>query len=301
MHFHVGKDISIVPKTRRGHGMSVEVSTPVLYNTNWRWVIPDVITTLKGCASFAFNDTSALHVHIGIGRPYILRDIRQICKAIVIFEEQMDLIHPKGRRPLPSDESSYFKSCRHNSFLHGKDTTRVLAILDARERISELVYAINPGREGDIDRNYKYNLTSLWSYGTIEFRQAKGTASAGWIVGWIDTVVQFVTMAIQTSDRHFDTMARRGITYGACKSFGIQKPKLKKPVWDPISRDDREFLELYDPDYVPVAGPSSGPAVSGDGHVEGFIVQGIFDVSHEPVVVDEDDLERDCWNCCRQG
>lgn len=242
--FRVHRDSSVENKTDEGYGKPIEVTTPVLYNLNWKWVIPGFITTLKGCARIAFNDTSALHVHIGIGRPYSLRDLRQFCKAVILFEEQIDLIHPNGRVPAPGTES-HFKSCRYNVHFREMTAWQALGVLDGVETIGDLAFAINPGKRGEHDRNYKYSLASLWNYGTIEFRQAKGTTEPAWILGWIDTVIKFVTVAVQTSDRQFSLLARRGITAAACREFGILNPQVPEPENPgPLLLDDQYRLDL---------------------------------------------------------
>lgn len=75
-------------------------------------------------------------------------------------------------------------------------------------------------------RLYKYNLTSIQRFQTVEFRQAIATDDGDSIVSWVDTAIRFIRSAISTPDAEFDAWADAGISDpGVYRRFGVPVPE----------------------------------------------------------------------------
>lgn len=209
----------------------VEIATPILRNWSWKWVIPDMCQAITSLAApnlgiqVAFNSSTGLHVHIGIGRPYTLAELKRIAKAIVLFEAQMDRYHPICRVP-EEDLGSCFRSCRNSLALRGLTNSEMLDVIDRCGKTEDLLCTINGlGKERSYQRFYRYNFLPVQTYGTIEFRQAMGTKDPQWIVNWITIVIRFVTRAVKTSDDIYAVLAKSNdIPPEIYRSFGAPSP-----------------------------------------------------------------------------
>lgn len=251
--FQVGEDISIDPSAgsddlSRSGMLGIEIATPILRNTSWKWVIPEMTRVLKTSFKLGFNYSTGLHVHIGIGRSYKLQDLRRISKAIVLFEKQMDAYHHVSRRESRGPGSVptfWILSCRDYSLpLKGLSDIDMMKKIDIAANhedegigISQLLRTINstPGQElsklydGHFShpfRGYRYNLTSIVDIGTVEFRQAIATDDGELIVDWISRVIKFVTSSIATPDEIFHNWAQYGISDpNVYRQFGAPPPE----------------------------------------------------------------------------
>lgn len=227
--FNIQCDTTI--DTRDPSGRGVEVATPILRSDQWRTVIPEMCQVLKKNFRLRFNSSTGLHVHVGIGRNYTLLDLRRISKAIIIFEAQMDTYHPRCRSleaVMGFSNQKFIRSNRHNRVFNGLSDSECMEVLDEPLEIDELLRQINCNpvvRYMSHKRFYKYNLTSVMNYGTIEFRQAIATDDGDQIVDWVGRVILFVTSAISTPDEVFDTWARDGVNDSdVYRRFGIPIP-----------------------------------------------------------------------------
>lgn len=237
--FQVQADTSIktIQTIALGSGLvqrSAEIATPILRNRQWEWVIPEMTQILSSKFELTFNNSTGLHVHIGIGRPYKLRDLKRIAKAIVLFEKQMDAYHPACRchtkaMEADPDYNGYILSNRESLSLANLDNLHMMWKIEAATDIPNLLCIIcsKTYNASLYCRNYRYNLTSVLSYETVEFRQAIATDNGSKIVDWINRVVQFVTSAISTSDLKLHTWASAGITDpDIYRQFGVPVPEL---------------------------------------------------------------------------
>jgi hypothetical protein len=213
LHFQIKDDISIKPfhpTNKSLHGRGVEVCTPILTQDNWEQTLRSMCTAIttacQQCgAAIHFNDTCGLHVHIGLGREYTVRELKQLAKAIVLFERQMDQHHPRHRRPPPlgKNRSSMIASNLYNHGLRGLHPAQMIWRIDDQidvYRVLRIINGANDGNYTSISRFYKYNLTCVLTYKTVEFRQAAGTIDAEWIVAWVKNICSFVTAAAATED-----------------------------------------------------------------------------------------------------
>lgn len=218
----------------------IEIATPILRNKAWGWVVPRVCDSMRCAAQFAgtklsFNATTGLHVHIAIAdRSFTLAELRRISKALFIFERHMSHFHPKSRRC--TELGPFMMRLCHNSRpLVGLSDEEALSLIDKGTNLEEIIYNVNgiiaalvmDGEkpcENIPSRYFKYNFTSLNTYGTIEFREAIGTDDEFYILDWIRTVIKFVTAAIKTSDHLFVEWARNGIPPIVYSVFGVPKP-----------------------------------------------------------------------------
>lgn len=231
--FQVQEDTSISVRYPVERG--VEVATPILRNGQWETTIPDMCQALKANFRLGFNSSTGLHVNIAIGRDYTLQELKRISKAVILFEAQMDTYHP-GCRSLGASGNSkslyWIQSSRHNRTFESLNNLACLEVIEKAANLKILLSAINrTGDRGHSDRCYKYNLTSVMHYNTVEFRQAMGTDDEGQIKDWIDRVIQFVTSAISTPDDVFDTWAREGINDPSVyPRFGVPVPNTLEEV-----------------------------------------------------------------------
>lgn len=208
---------------------AVEIGTPILRNDQWRWVVSKLFKALESDFKLNFNGSTALHVHIGIGREYGLRDLKRISKAIILFEKQMDTYHPRSRNPVSPTEwpyaYSYIIPCRDSIPIKGLSKTAMIKKIDEAQYIPELIRIINYDYlvyAGELQRRYRYNFREVLRTNTIEFRQAIGTVDAGKTLDWVWRIIKFVTSAVATSDCEFYSWADQGIhDFGIYHRFGV--------------------------------------------------------------------------------
>lgn len=222
--FHIQDDSTIVPDEVSQKG--VEIATPIFRNGKWEHGITAICKALKKSFRVGFNGTTGLHVHIGIGEKFTLKQLKSISKAIILFESQLDTYHQPWRSagPLEEDPKSFIKSCRHNRIFRNLTNLECMTVIDKAGDIDELLERINcsPVWPHLTERHYKYNLTCCKDYKTIEFRQAAGSVDEAVILDWIHRIIMLVNCAISTSDEIFAMLARVGINDPEIyKQFGV--------------------------------------------------------------------------------
>lgn len=209
----------------------VEIATPILRHRQWESVIPEMAQIVREGFNVAFNGSTGLHVHVGIGREYQLQDLRRIAKAIVLFETAMDKYHPVCRNPSTPEMNSHILACRDSLPLKGLSDIEMMRKLDSVQETYDLfsmmqsVVSLTLYSPTSYHRGYRYNLTSVYRYNTVEFRQAVGTTDGHKIVEWIDMTIKFVTSAIATPDEVFNEWGAAGILDPAVyRQFGVPPP-----------------------------------------------------------------------------
>ncbi|PWW71793.1 hypothetical protein C7212DRAFT_348621 [Tuber magnatum] len=230
-YYKIWTDETICGETELGTGQPLGASTPVLYNTSWKQVIPEMIHILRCCGTLAFNTTTTLHVHIGIQREYRKLEIRRICRGIIVFEEEIDKLHHPTRVPPRGDRCSFYQTCRYNDVFNSMNTLQALEHLDSQPTVPRLVKCVNPPtRSSAYGRGYKYTFSSLWAYRTIEFRQGRATDDPEEILQWIGTVTKFVEACMNTRREEYLRMAGpSGITGDDLVRFGIRPAPIARP------------------------------------------------------------------------
>lgn len=230
--FQVKRDMSIKPSPEDPPQRTMEIATPILRNEEWKSVVPEMTQILSSTFSLGFNRSTGLHVHIGIGREYTLRDLKRIANAVIIFEKAMDSYHPRdrchnkgGNRP----HNSYICSNRENFMLHDLSDTQMIESIEEASDIEQLLGVINsPSGDSTLpySRQYRYNFTSIKRFQTIEFRQAAATDDGNYIVEWIGMIIKFIISAISTPECEFKIWAKDGIHDPEVYSrFGVPVPE----------------------------------------------------------------------------
>lgn len=175
------------------------------------------------------NRSTGLHVHVGIdGRPYTLRELKRVAKAVVLLERCMDGHHPRHR--IPSDAlGSCYRSVVGGLVFRGCLPREMVAVVERCGSVDELLGVVNAvagrgggGRgSGGWCRLYKYNFTAVVGYGSVEFRQAAGTVRGGRVREWVRCVVRFVERAVGTGEEEWEEWAARGeVPRGLWRMFG---------------------------------------------------------------------------------
>lgn len=219
--FHVQPDITVTSSYAE-LDRSVEVATPILRNGQWKWVLPKMCQALRENFDLEWNASTTLQVHIGNGG-YSLQDLKRVSKAIIIFEKQMDTYHPADR----SGDEFNIQSNRRNEVFRDLNDFEAVRLIDQTNNIDELLRIINQDFQDHrrYSRYYRYNLTSVKKYNTIEFKQAAGTDDEDQMLDWVSRVIRFVISATSTPDEIFYTWAQVGISDAAVyKQFGVPAP-----------------------------------------------------------------------------
>lgn len=230
--FQIKRDMSIKLEPDTPVQRSVEVATPILKDKQWETAIPEMVQLLSSAFKLGFNRSTGLHVHIGIGRKYTLCDLKRIAKAVILFEEAMDTYHPEHRCPrrgvpgagLPN---MYIRSNREGFMLQDLCNSERMASIEEVPSIPRLLSVINPPVVAPATncRQYRYNLTSVRRFQTVEFRQAAATDDSEQIVEWIGMTIKFIIGAISTPDCEFDAWAKHGIhDPDVYRRFGVPVP-----------------------------------------------------------------------------
>lgn len=209
----------------------VEIATPILRHRQWESVIPEMSQIVREGFQVAFNGSTGLHVHVGIGRDYQLQDLRRIAKAIVLFETAMNKYHPVCRNPSTPEMNSHILACRDSLPLKGLSDIEMMRKLDSVQETYDLfstmqsMVSLALYSPTSYHRGYRYNLSSVYRYGTVEFRQAVGTTDGHRTVEWINRTIKFVTSAIATPDEVFNEWGVTGVLDPAIyRRFGVPPP-----------------------------------------------------------------------------
>lgn len=236
--FVISEDATIIPSDC-GKEVRIEVSTPVMENGSWIDVIPMMMKHLGDTSRVSFNNSTGLHIHlgVGVGKSFSLPQSKKIAEAIIIFERQLDTLHPtRGTFRNRGREDTFYKCVSENKALRGLDTKQKIELISAVEDEGSaeenyppeagLLRLINPDGDGGWEKNYAYHFGSIEAYGTIEFRQAIGTLDARWTLDWTRRIISLVEKAIHTTDGEFLRWAENGINdEEVYQSFGVPAPE----------------------------------------------------------------------------
>ncbi|KAI5847689.1 hypothetical protein DFP73DRAFT_542689 [Morchella snyderi] len=193
----------------------IEIATPILRRGDWEWVLPALCTAVKSLPGITahVNRSTGLHVHVGLGRPYTLPELKRVAKAVVMLERCMDAHHPRHR--IPSDAmGSCYRSVVGSLVFRGCSPRDMVKMVGDCRTVEELLGVLNAvgggGRGNGWCRLYKYNFTAVVGYGSVEFRQAAGTVRGGRVREWVRCVVRFVERAVGTGEEAWEEWAARG-------------------------------------------------------------------------------------------
>ncbi|KAH0606940.1 uncharacterized protein H6S33_002928 [Morchella sextelata] len=193
----------------------IEIATPILRRGDWEWALPALCTAVKSLPGITarVNRSTGLHVHVGLGRPYTLPELKRVAKAVVLLEGCMDANHPRHR--IPSDAmGSCYRSVVGSLVFRGCSPWDMVKMVDDCGSVMELLGVVNAvgggGRGSGWCRLYKYNFTAVVVYGSVEFRQATGTVRGGRVREWVRCVMRFVERAVGTGEEVWEEWAARG-------------------------------------------------------------------------------------------
>lgn len=124
------------------------------------------------------NNSCGFHVHID-ARPLNAKQIELIYRRYAAYERAIDLLHPVDRR---DNANNYCLSIKPIIAMMNEDNIE----LRSKKEVHKL----------GVDKYYKLNLISLDKYGSIEFRQHKGSLEFNEIQHWIKFCQEFVDASI---------------------------------------------------------------------------------------------------------
>ncbi|KAF2654201.1 hypothetical protein K491DRAFT_679897 [Lophiostoma macrostomum CBS 122681] len=155
------------------------------------------ITTIWKAAEKLFTITPhegcGTHIHVSCNQ-WHLTQYKNIAKAIIGCETTIDSGMPEHR----NKNMEHCKSNSKHTSLAGKAPATVAAEIDNTSNVEELVALMCPKRDGDYDRDFKWNFTGLLPGSerhTIEFRQPPVSQSASDSVKWIQVTTGFLEAA----------------------------------------------------------------------------------------------------------
>lgn len=198
---------------------SMEIATPIMREGSWRRVVFSMLDSLESLTEdtglgIQFNKDTGLHVHVGRRGGWSICQLKKILKAVVVFEEAMDLQHPKSRvRSNVNQRAVNIKSNIELMKISNISKLKRLRFIDSkinsrtvRTRTEGLMrlYTLTNGN----DKGTKYNFLPIKETGTVEFRQAIASLDYDYIDDWINVVLDFVCAAISTTREAFETLAR---------------------------------------------------------------------------------------------
>lgn len=211
----------------------VELTTPALTEESWSRILPHLMSHLKESKRVAFNDYTGLHFHIGKMKEgqytkYTTKELKQVAKAVLLFENQMSTLHP-GRDPQGENGLRHYKFCGDSDILRNLGMKQKIEMItnlpDGGDDVGRLIRCINPGWF-ESERNYVFNFESFLKYGTIESRQPGGTLDHERILDLITRTTSLINRAIETSDGQFLEWATNGIhDPSVYKEFGVPAPE----------------------------------------------------------------------------
>lgn len=219
-----GNTGSAAPQKSKSGRASLEISTPVLRERSWLRVVVKMLDSLTALERgpqesplrIQFNPNTGLHIHVGRRGGWSVHQLKKILKAVVIFKDIMDLMHPDSRHsPSISEypQSDMFRSNARHMRIHTLSRLERVNLIDlqinsrnsrTREEGLKTLCDIANGRS----KATKYNFLGVLTCGTVEFRQAVGTLQIAAVVEWINTVLDFVCAAINTPRENWHGWAR---------------------------------------------------------------------------------------------
>jgi len=202
-----------------------------------------ILTKVQGDAASQYgafvNDTCAFHVHVGLPNndKFSLLTLQHLAILLVIFEDQISLLHAPSRRNITGADCAEIVSNRENFFLEGE-----IKLVDHNGKKFKQLYQdlssikatlLNPSKESasntilesaNTERNpaashkalsdlldrigkrkgHVVNFSGLVKDGrpnTVEFRQHAGTTDAEEMYWW----VRFCTAMVQLAHRYAST------------------------------------------------------------------------------------------------
>lgn len=198
---------------------SMEVSTPIMREGSWRRVVPGMLDSLwalgQSRLGIEFNENTGLHVHVGRRGGWSVCQLKKILKAVVVFEEAMDTMHPASRVRRAVGDQMPLNVCSNIEAMR-------IAHLSKLERVRYVDSRINSRTartrtEGVMrlcalanayGKCTKYNFLSARESGTVEFRQAIASLDREQVGHWVAVVLDFVNAAITTTRKEFERWAK---------------------------------------------------------------------------------------------
>ena len=124
------------------------------------------------------NNSCGFHVHVD-ARPLNAKQVELIYRRYAAYERAIDLFHPVDRR---DSTNNYCLSIKPIVAMMNEDNI----VLKTKKEVTQL----------GLDKYYKLNLISISKYGSLEFRQHKGTLDFNEIQHWIRFCQEFMEASL---------------------------------------------------------------------------------------------------------
>jgi hypothetical protein len=197
------------------HRVAVAVITPRLPEGEWEIIVPAVISSVgRDNYLMSNNHKARLEVQLGIGRPFTHKELKRVCKALILFGHYISPGYPwvENRK-----KNHYMKSNRDSWLFQEMTAHEILTVIDETVDIPHLQWAMNTPIDAEFppDPHYWYNLTLATSEHNpvIEFRCGYGVMLGETALEWISELKRVLVMALATPDSYFDHWAGKKNKY----------------------------------------------------------------------------------------
>lgn len=161
-----------------GKCLTAEIISPILNNEKDLEKIEKICNILKD-NNAKINNSCGFHVHID-AETLSAEQIEMVYRRYALYERAIDLLHPKNRR---GNTNNYCLSIKPIIEIMDEDKIQFIS----KETITKKLF---------LDKYYKLNLVSLDKYGSLEFRQHKGSLDFDEIKNWIYFCQEFIENSI---------------------------------------------------------------------------------------------------------
>lgn len=159
------------------------------------------------------NDSCARHIHLSPSDGFWeTKELQWICKAILYFEEAMEVLSPEARRRSKLCRSNRFNNAQFLEMSGTKTKRRDLAecfqVIENCKNIQSLAELM--GMRKFMAWNFVKVFSSGWSDkgGTIEFRRPPGVTNPDDCLAWMELAVHFIQAARELQGSGFRLGAR---------------------------------------------------------------------------------------------
>lgn len=167
----------------------------------------------KACNLFT-NETCGTHIHLSPGEGiWRTKELKRICKAILYFEEAMEVLFPAARRQSKFCRSNRFNNPQFTTEANGQraqalDIAECFRTVEKCKDIQSLAEIM--GMRKYMAWNFVNVFYSGWSDdgGTIEFRRPPGVTSPDDCLAWMELAVYFIHAARELQGPGFCLDAR---------------------------------------------------------------------------------------------
>lgn len=176
------------------------------------------------------NDRCATHIHISLDPFFTTLEIKRIAQAIIHFEPAFEALVPDVRRGVDAVKSNWLDS---PSLMEWNITRAQLIAAIERELDNEGIVGL---LQRPKDRNYSWNLRSLFGKKTIEFRKPPASTTSEEALGWAELAISFIQASVGYES--VEKLQRVPATIGGLRWFvsqftvpGVNEPARMQRIW----------------------------------------------------------------------